>query len=42
MHVRKLPAYVMFVIYILYIVYQFADAFGAPITICFASVNICI
>jgi len=42
MHVRKLPACIMFVIYILYIVYQFADAFGAPITICFHSVNICI
>ena len=41
-HVRKLPAYLMFGLYLLYMTYQFAAAFGAPITICFDSVNICI
>jgi hypothetical protein len=42
MHIRKLPAYFMFAWYFLYLIYQFAAAFGAPITICFGPINICI
>ena len=42
MHVTRVPAVCMFALYGFYLVYQFAAAFGAPITMCFSGLNICI
>jgi len=42
LHVRKIPAILMFCLYGLYIVYEFANAFGLNFPICFDTLNICI
>lgn len=40
--VTKAPAFIMMLVYVLYLVYEFAAAFGAIPALCFSSLNICI
>jgi len=40
--VTKVPAYLMFALYVLYLVYEFGAAFDAIPSMCMPALNICI